>query len=682
MEDGAQAAVEGRVAEIRLKTDVPNRFDAVSRARILGALQKVFDDDAVAAVVLSAPDGRFPAANVPSGDGPSLGALCAAIEDGPKPVAAAIGHSALGPGLDLALAAHFRFAGEAAVLGYPEIRLGLVPEGGGTQRLPRLAGAGGALDVLLTGRVVTAAAAEKAGFLDGTVRDDPVGHAVRFVGANAASGVLPEKTRKKTKRLRDAAGYLSACRARREQIEDDRLAAPRRMIDCVEAALLLPFDEGLALEASTRADLLAGREARALAHMSRVEAMRVAPKVLSGATARKVETLGIIGAGRMGTELTLAALRSGFSVVLSERNEERLEEAVLTIIEATEAEADAGRVSREEAKARIERLTGDFGFEPLANADLAIEALSDSDGDPSAILADLDASLKAGAVMALTGFGEDLTDHAALTSRPNDVIGLRFFAPLRRFRAAELRQAKQSSPVTGATTWAFLKRLARLTVITSGGPVTDAMIAAWYGAADWCLMAGATVEEIDGALTAWGAKQGPFEARDLSGGGRVNSALKGGLDQALWSAGKRYYAYRPNGTRAGADPGINAILNAARDRGGFDRRPVAPEEIVARSLAAVVCAGAKAVRERRVARPAEVDLLAVHGLGIPRWRGGPLMCADLDGLLTLEKRMKRFAEDVPELWAPDPLLSALIKNGKRFSSLNGQGAEPQKETKD
>ncbi|MEO1239500.1 MAG: 3-hydroxyacyl-CoA dehydrogenase NAD-binding domain-containing protein [Pseudomonadota bacterium] len=671
MEDGAQAALEGRVAEIRLKTDIPNRLDAAARSRILGALNTVFEDDAVSAIVLSAPDGKFPAANDPGGDAPSLATLCSAIEEAPKPVAAAIGHSALGPGLDIALAAHFRFANTAAVLGYPEVRLGLVPEGGGTQRLPRLAGAAGALDVLLSGRSVTADLAEKAGFIDGSVDDDPVAHAVRFVGANAASGATPEKTRSKTKRLRDAGGYLSACRTRREQVEDTRLTAPRRMIDCVEAALLLPFEEGIALEATTRSELMVGREARALAHMSRAEALRTAPKILSGASQRNVEMLGVIGAGRMGTELTLAALRAGFSVALSERNEERLEEAVLTIIEATEAEADAGRMSRDEAKARIERLTGGFGFDHLSQADLVIEAVSDSGGDPGSILADLDAALKAGAVMALTGFGDDLTDQAALTSRPNDVIGLRLFPPMRRFRAAELRQAKQSSPVTGATTWAFLKRLARMTVITSGAPVSDRMMAAWYGAADWCLMAGATVEEIDTALKDWGARLGPFEARDLSGGGRVPSALRGGLDQALWSAGKRYYAYLPNGTQAGADPGITAILDAARERGGFDRRPVEAEEIVARALAAVVTAGAKAVRERRVARPAEVDLLAVHGIGFPRWRGGPLMGADLDGLLTLEKRMKRFAEDVPELWAPDPLVGALIKNGKRFGALNG-----------
>lgn len=671
MEDGAQAALEGRVAEIRLKTDVPNRLDAAARTRIMGALKKVLEDDAVSGIVLSAPEGRFPAANDPGGDGPSLLDICAAIEDAPKPIAAAIGHSALGPGLDLALAAHFRFAAKAAVLGYPEVRLGLVPEGGGTQRLPRLVGAAGALDILLTGRSVLAPAAEKVGVLDGTTGDDPVAHAVRFVGANAASGAEPEKTRSKTKRLRDAAGYLSACRARREQVEDERLTAPRRMIDCVEAALLLPFSEGVALEATTRSELMVGREARALAHMSRAEAMRAAPKVLSGASARSVETVAIVGAGRVGTELTLSALRAGMSVVLSERNEERLEEAVLTIIEATEAEADAGRMSREDAKERIARLTGGFGFDHMSGADLAVEAVSDAGGDPSGILADLDASLKAGAVMALTGFGDDLTNQAGLTSRPNDVIGLRLCPPLRRFRAAELRQAKQSSPVTGATTWAFLKRLARMTVITTGPSVTDAMVAAWYGAADWCLMAGATVEEIDGALKAWGARLGPFEARDLSGGGRVQSALKGGLDQALWSAGKRYYAYRPNGMQAGADPGITAILDAARDRGGFDRRPVEAEEIVARALAAVVSAGAKAVRERRVARPSEVDLLAVHGMGFPRWRGGPLMGADLDGLLTLDKRMKRFAEDVPELWTPDPLVGALIKNGKRFSALNG-----------
>ena len=673
MEDGAQAAVEGRVAEIRLKSDVPNRLDAKAREKVFGALRKVKDDPAVAAVVLSGPEGRFPASNDPAGDGPSLSELCAEIESFPKPVAAAIGHSAFGPGLDLALSAHFRFAGASAVLGFPEIRLGLVPEAGGTQRLPRLVGAEAALEIFLSGRGTPAKLAEKIGVLDGVSADDAVGHAVRFVGANAASGTAPEPTRSKTKQLRNAAGFLSACRAKREVVEDDRLDAPRRLIDCVEAALLLPFDEGVAFEASTRADLMVGREARALAHMSRVEAMRQAPKVLSSAQPRSVETLGVVGAGRMGTELTLASLRAGFSVVLSERNEERLEEAVLTIIEATEAESEAGRISSEDAKARIERLTGDFGFEPLGRADLVVETVTDSGGTTNDVLSDLDGAMKAGAVLALTGVGDSLTEQASVITRGNDVIGLRLFPPLRRFRAAEMRQAKQSSPVAGATTWEFLNRLSRFTVITSGAPVSDDLIAAAYGAADWCLMAGSTVEEIDSAMKTWGARLGPFEARDLAGGGRITSALQGGLDQALFAAGKRYYTYRSNGARDGADPGITAILNAARERGGFSRRPVEPEEIISRTLAAVVNAGARAVRQRRVSRPAEVDLLVVHGLGFPRWRGGPLMTADLDGLLPLEKRMKRFTKDVPDLWEPDMLLSALIKNGKRFGSLNGAG---------
>ncbi len=671
MQDGATGTLDGRVAEIRLKTEVPNRLDAASRSRLVSALTKVLDDPSVSAIVLSGNDGRFPAANDPAGDGPSLADLCAFIEGAKKPVAAAVGHSALGPGFDIALAAHFRFANEKAALGYPEIRLGLVPEAGGTQRLPRLAGAEVALDILLSGRAIEARTAEKAGLVDGCVDADPVSHAVRFVGANAASGTAPEPTRAKTKRLRDAAGYLAACRTKREMVEDGRLQAPRRMIDCVEAALLLPFEEGLALEATTRADLIVGNEAKALAHMSRVEAMRVPPKVLSGATERTVDAVGIVGAGRIGTELSLAALRAGLSVVLAERDEARLEEAVLTIIEATEAEAQAKRISSDDAKSRIERLTGTFGLDPLANADVVIETVTDTGRKTADVLSELDEAMKAGAVLALTGFGDDLTDHAATTSRASDVIGLRVFPPLRRFRSAELRQAKQSSPVTGATTWSLLQKLSRMTVISSGPSVSDAMAAAWYGAADWCLMAGSTVEEIDRALRSWGAKLGPFEARDLAGGGRVASALPGGLDQALWAAGKRYYTYRSNGTRAGADAGISAILDAARDRGGFSRRPVEADEIVARCVAAVVNAGARAIRERRVARPAECDLIAVHGLGLPRWRGGPMMGADLDGLVKVDKRMQRLSKDVPGLWDPDPLLGALIKNGKRFGSMNG-----------
>ncbi|MEL7026552.1 MAG: 3-hydroxyacyl-CoA dehydrogenase NAD-binding domain-containing protein, partial [Pseudomonadota bacterium] len=635
------------------------------------ALDKVFADDAVTGVVLSGPDGRFPGANDPGGDSISLTELCDKIESAPKPIAAAIGHSVLGPGLDIALAAHFRFAERRAVIGYPEIRLGLVPEAGGTQRLPRIAGAETALNLLLSGRGMAADAAEKSGVIDGAVDKDVVGHAVRFIGANAASGTAPEATRSKTGRLRDAAGYLSICRSKREMIEDDRLEAPRRMIDCVEAALLLPFDEGIALEASTRADLIVGAEARALAHMSRVEALRAPPKVLTGSKPRSVDTIGVVGAGRMGTELTLATLRAGKSVVLAERDEERLEEAVLTIIEATDAEAEAKRISAEDAKARIERLTGDFGFDGLARADLVVETVSDTGGDAGAILGELDAALKAGAILALTGAGEKLSEFASTTERQSDIIGLQMFPPLRRFRVAEMRQAKQSSPVAGVTTWGFLQDLSRLTVITSGPSVAEAMLGAWYAAADWCLMTGATVEDIDLALKSWGAKLGPFEARDLAGGGRIRSALPGGLDAALWSAGKRYYNYRPNGTRAGADPGITAILDAARDRGGFSRRPVDSEEISSRALTAVINAGAKAVRERRVAKPAEVDLLAVHGMGLPRWRGGPLMLADLDGLLKIEKRMRRFAKDVPSLWEPDPLIGSLIKNGKRFGSLNG-----------
>lgn len=670
MEDGRSGSTQGRVAEVRLKTGTPNRLDAASRGRLAETLKTVFEDDSVAGIVLSGPEGRFPASNDPSGNGPSLSDLCAMIESAPKPVAAAVGQGALGPGCDIALAAHYRFAASAAVFGFPEVRLGVVPEAGGTQRLPRLVGAEIALEILLSGRAVQAKAAEAAGLVDAVAEGDVVAHAVRHIQQLVATGARPEPTRGRTRRLRDAAGYLAACRNRREAVEATNLAAPTRMIDCVEAALLLPFDEGLALEAETRAELLKGPEARALAHISRAEAMRIAPKSLRAAQAREVQTVAIAGAGRTGTELTLSALSAGYSVVLSERDEARLEEAVLTIIEATDSDVEAGRMTAEEGKARIERLTGDYGFDPVVNADLVIEALGDTGADVAATVAALDGAMKAGSVLALTSVGGDLGALSETTSRPADVLGLRVFAPMRRFRAAELRQGPSTSPVAGATVWAVLKRMGRMPVITAGPAVSDDVAAAYYGAADWCLMQGAGVDVIDRALRDTGARIGPFEARDLAGGGRVPSALPGGLDNALWQAGKRYYAYRPNGTRAGADRSISAILDAARQRGGFKPRLVEPEEIVARCLTAMVNAGAKAVRERRVGRPFEIDMLAIHGLGLPRWRGGPMMEADLDSLLTLEKRLKRFAEDVPGLWTPDPLIGTLIKNGKRFGSLN------------
>ena len=669
MEDGTSGTIDGRVAEVRLKTETPNRLDSVARAKIDAALRKVFKDDSVAGVVLSAPDGRFPAANDPGGEGPSLSDICGLIEDAPKPVAAAIGQGALGPGCDIALAAHCRFASESAVLGYPEVRLGLVPEAGGTQRLPRLVGAEASLDALLSGRGIAAPLAEKTGMIDAVVSGDPVAHAVRHIQTQTAAGAKPEPTRARTKALRNAAGYLAACRAKRETVDEGRLTAPRRVIDCVEAALLLPFEEGLLLEAETRAELMNGPEARALAHMSRAEAMRIAPKSLREAKARNVETLGVVGAGRMGTELTLAALSAGLSVTLSEPDEARLEEAVLTIIEATDAEVEAGKLSAEDGKARIARLSGDFGFQGLTTADFVIECVKDAGRTAKTVVPGLDAAMKAGAVLAVTG-ENDFSDLAEQTTRPQDVIGLRLFPPLRRFRAVELRQGKATSAVAGATVWGVMRRLARMPVVTAGPSVSDDLAGAYYAAADWCLMVGAGVDEIDRAMRGWGARLGPFEARDLAGGGRIASALPGGLDAALWQAGKRYYTYRPNGTRAGPDPGVDAILNAARQRGGFERRPVEGEEIVARCLAAMANAGAKAVRERRVGRPQEVDMLAVHGLGLPRWRGGPLMNADLDGLLKIEKRLKRFAQDVPSLWTPDNLFATLIKNGKRFGSLN------------
>lgn len=671
MEDASTGTTSGRIAEVRLKTETPHRMVGTDRAKIAAALEKVFADPEVAAIVLSAPEGRFPAANDPGGDGPSLADLCRLIESAPKPLAAAIGQGALGPGCDIALAAHFRFAAEAAVLGYPEVRLGLVPEAGGTQRLPRLAGAEAALDVLLSGRAVPAAMAAKLGMIDAAVAGDPVAHAVRHVQGQAAAGATPQPTRSRTHRLRDAAGYLAICRTRREAVEDSRLSAPTRMIDCVEAALLLPFDEGMALEAETRAELMAGAEARALAHMSRAEAMRIAPKSLREARARPVETLGILGGGRLGTELALAALGAGLFVVLCERDEERLEEAVLTIIEATDAEVEAGRLTAEEGKARIARLSGDFGLAALEPADLVVEALADTGGGAAAALAGLDGAMRAGAVLALTSPDADLASLAPDMSRASDVLGLRLFPPLRRFRAAELRQGRETSAVAGATVWEVLKRLGRMPVITAGAAVSDALASAFFGAADWCLLAGAGADEVDRAMREAGARVGPFEARDLAGGGRVASALPGGLDRALWAAGKRYYTYRPNGTRAGPDAGVAAILDAARSRGGFASRTVEAEEIVARCLLAMANAGAAAVRERRVARPAEVDMLAVHGLGLPRWRGGPLMGADIDGLLSVEKRLKRFAGDVPEIWTPDPLIGTLLKNAKRFGSLNG-----------
>ena len=684
-----------RVALVTIDAPPANALTREVRAALEAAFERLEADPLALAVVLTGAGPCFASAEEVAeigteASGPALGAVCDRIETLSKPVIACLNGAVRGGGLELALAAHWRLAAATATLGFPEVTLGLLPSAGGTQRAPRICGAEVALDMMLSGRPIGAEAAEAAGLVDGMLQGDVEAAAVSLAGDLAEKGIGVRPTRERRDGFADPVAYLSEMARQRSAALGGRVPAERRIVDCLEAALLLPIEEGLRYERTALEECFDTAESRALRHA--VQAERRAGQVpeLARAQPRAVERPGVVGGGTTGSSVAMALLDVGLPVVLVERDVAARDAAVARIEAAYLEAVDGRRLGEDAAARRLGMLSPAVDPAALAGCDFVIDAVSEDPELQREVLAQVEAVLAPEAVLASTCTDLALEALAQGAVRPARVLGLHFLAPVREARAVEVAVGRATSAEAVATAFALARRLGRIPVRSGAeeGLIGNRVYAACRTAADYLLEDGASVQEIDAAMRGAGFALGPYQMTDLAGLdtawarlGRLtadrNPALRyiavadrlceaGRLGRRV---GRGYYRYDEAGRPGLPDPEVAAVVDEERERKGIVPRQVGPGEIRRKAFTAMANEGARLVSEGVALRPSDVDVVMLHGFGFPRWLGGPMQWADEAGLLAVRADLRVWAAEEPGFWTPAPLWDELIKNGQKFADL-------------
>ncbi|CAN7310328.1 3-hydroxyacyl-CoA dehydrogenase NAD-binding domain-containing protein [Phenylobacterium sp. LjRoot225] len=674
------------VAVLAIDSPPVNALGAAVRRGLQDGLRAALADAAVRAVVIACAGRTFCAgADISEFDKPlappHLVELFASIDAAEKPVVAAIHGTALGGGLELALACHYRIAAVTAQLGLPEVALGLLPGGGGTQRAPRLVGVADALEIMVLGQPMSALIAQAKGLVDvlateADLREDAVRYARRLADTDAP-----------LRRTRDLATDLSGLEAASVVAEftarNARLfkgfKAPLNIVKAVEAAAGLPFDQGIAREAELFDELMASRESAAQRHLFFAErAAAKIPGLAREAQALPVKSVAVIGAGTMGSGIATTFLNAGLPVTLVDRSPEALERAGAAISSTLRAAAAKGRITSEVGEAQLARLTTSAELSAVADADLVVEAVFEQLELKKAVFADLDHAAKPGAILASNTSFLDLNAIAAATSRPQDVVGLHFFAPANVMRLLEVVRGEQTSDAVLATAMGLGRRLKKVAVLSGvcDGFIANRLMARRGEAADRLILRGPMPRYVDKALTGFGFPMGVFAMLDLVGldvvgwdretsaGRTVQEVL---CERGRWGQKQNggYYDYDDQ-RRPSPSPVADEIIREFRTRQGVQPRCYADDEIIAELLYPVVNEGAKLLEEGVALRASDIDMALVAGYAWPTFTGGPMFWGDTVGLPKILAHLKA-KQASGDAIAISPLLERLATTGGAFT---------------
>ncbi|KRE09988.1 3-hydroxyacyl-CoA dehydrogenase [Bosea sp. Root381] len=687
-------ARHGEVAIATIDNPPVNALGQALRTDLARTIAEAGADPAVSAIVIAATGrafiagadiGEFGKPPVP----PLLPDLIDAIESCPKPVVAAIQGAALGGGLEVALACHGRVASAAAVLGLPEIKLGLIPGAGGTQRLPRLIGAAKAFPMILSGEPVAAGKALELGIVDEVTAGDVVAAAVAYARALAAKGA-PARLRDRTDRLtaadREAFEVLAADATKKSGDMPNAMA----LIEAVRAAHSLPFTEGLAKERALFTALVADPRSKALRHVffAEREIARI-PGIGSEVKPRLVSRAAVIGAGTMGGGIAMSFANAGIPVTLIEQQQAQVDNGMNRIAAIYEMSVTRGSLTPQKRDERLALITPAVGLAAAAEADIVIEAAFEEMSVKQQIFSELDAVAKPGAILASNTSYLDIPTIAAATTRPQDVLGMHFFSPANVMKLLEVVRPDGVADDAVVTAVALGRRLGKVPVVVGNGFgfVGNRMLEARTRATERLLVAGALPHEVDTALTGFGFKMGPCAMADLAGndiGWRSRksrgktAAVADAICEAGWfgqKTGRGYFLY-PEGARTGQrDPEVEALIGRISQEQGVTRRSFTTEEILSRLLDPMVNEGARILEEGIAARPGDIDVIWLNGYNWPAWRGGPMHWADTVGLDVIARRLEaQAAETGDRSLEPAPLLRKLAAEGKGFADLKAKAA--------
>ena len=695
-------AHDGAVAVITVDNPPVNALSQPVREGLSKAIKR-FEGDrkARAAVIVGAGRTFFAGADIKEFGkplaAPGLPDVVNQIEACSKPVIAALHGTALGGGFEVALGCHYRVAVASAKVGLPEVNLGILPGAGGTQRTPRLAGVAAAADLITSGRHVEAHEALELGLVDEVSNDtDPRAAGMVFAGLILGNDMGPRPTRDLNDRLEEARGdkgLFDGLRAAAKAKARGQLS-PMVCIDAIEAAVTAKsFDAGLAAERKLFDKLMASDQREALIHAFFGErAVGKVPELEQGKP-RDVNKVGVIGGGTMGSGISIALLNAGYHVTMVERDDEAIAAGKARVEKTLDGSVARGKMSGEQRDAMLADLFhGTTSMNALAQVDLVIEAVFESMDVKKDVFGQLDTICKPGCVLASNTSYLDINQIAAMTNRPQDVIGMHFFSPANIMRLLEIVVAEKTHPDVVATAFAVARK-ARKVGIRSGvcdGFIGNRVMGKYLRVAQMMVEDGATPYEVDAAVVGFGYPMGPFAMSDLAGldigwATRKRKAPTRDPNERYASdwidriceqgrygqkTGRGIYNY-PEGARKGEpDPETLAIIDDVRREKGIKARKFSADEIIERYMAAMINEGAKVLEEGIALRPVDIDMVQLFGYGHPRWRGGPMKYADMQGLDGILASIRKFESEDGWFWKPAGLLVDLVDRGETFDSLN------------
>jgi 3-hydroxyacyl-CoA dehydrogenase len=700
MSDVVQLGKDGEIAIVTIDNPPVNALSPEVQAGLSHAFAQIQKDATVKAAVLIGAGRTFVAGadikefvKMTSGKAPrdlNFLPFLLRIEDCRVPVVVALHGNALGGGLELAQACHYRLAAPATQVGQPEVNLGIIPGAGGTQRLPRLAGVAKAVEMCTTGKPIGAPDALRFGIVDKLIEGDLLAGAVAF--AREAAGKPPSKTRERIEKLgtlEQNAPIFAEARAtvRKKQ---RGLLAPLAAIDAIEAATKLSFEEGCRKEAELFDKCLYSDQSKALIHVFFAEReVAKIPDIPKETPTIAIHSAAIVGAGTMGGAIAMVMANAGIPVLLKDTEQAALDRGLATIRKNYATSVQRGRFTQEFVDERMKLIKPTLHYDDFANADLVVEAVFEMMQLKKEVFGELDRACKPGAILATNTSTLDIDEIAASTSRPQAVIGLHFFSPANVMRLCEIVRGEKTSNEVIATCMQLAKRIRKVGVLVRNawGFVGNRMFIPYLSESQLLVEEGANPEQVDAALTDWGMAMGPLAVSDLGGldiayhvRKEARRSLGSGLRETFVEGrlcelgrlgqknGRGWYKYDEN-RKAAVDPEVNELVRKWSIEAGIPQRDISDEEIVERCLYRLVNVGAEILVDGYAQRAGDIDTIYVNGYGFPAFRGGPMWHADTVGLKRVCERVSEFHRQHGEIWKPAPLLKRLAESGEKFAEF-------------
>ncbi len=694
----ARYLVQDNIAIITIDNPPINSMGLGTRQAIEAAFTKAAGDAAVQAIVITGANGVLTGGadirefGTPVAmQSPTLHDLIRTFEASSKPVISAINGVCMGGGTEISLGCHYRLAAPGVMIGLPEVKIGILPGAGGTQRLPRVAGVELALDMIVSGDPVKSEVLAGAGGLDSVIEGDFMSGVLAFAKRVIEDGAKLPRVRDMKIDLPNAATFFADARAK-VAASSKHFPAPLKCVEAVEAAVQLDIDEGLAREFQLFSDLVATPESVALRHAFFAE--RAASKIADvpdTTPVRAINTVAVIGAGTMGGGISMNFLNAGFPVVMLETKQDALDRGVATIRKNYENTVKRGKLTQEKCEQRMALLKPTLHFADLKDADLVIEAVFEDINVKEQVFKKLDDAMKPGAILASNTSTLDLNRIANFTKRPQDVVGLHFFSPANVMRLLEVVRGAATCTDVLATVMRVAKKIKKVAVVSGvcDGFIGNRMIEQYSRQAMFMLDEGASVEQIDGAIESFGFAMGPFRMGDLAGndiGWHIRQRRYVEQPDLVYSTvgdrvcelgrfgqktGAGWYDYKPGDRKAYPSPIVADLLRDYRLSIGATVRQISDEEICQRLVYALVNEAAHVLEEGIAQTASDIDAIYLTGYGFPLWRGGPMHYAESIGLDKVVASMRGFASNPhadPAFWKSAPLIEARAMSGKGFDA--------------